>query len=190
MHRYPFRCRRSVSVSTISTTRASRPWPYWRIRSCSQVLLLDHRPERAGRDPIGGARLGGGADVFGTPGTAELQSLATLEAMSAGKPVIAADAMALPHLITEGHNGYLYTPGHTRELTDHIARLLSQPAQRRRMGLASRTMADQHAISHTLDTFETRYAKVRSARSTRRRPPATVSQVAAATPDELINSAA
>ncbi len=152
-----------------------------------------------------------GADVFCMPGTAELQSLATLEAMSAGKPVIAADAMALPHLVTEGHNGYLYTPGHTRELTDHIARLLSQPALRRWMGLASRTMADQHAISHTLDTFESRYAELRSARSTRRHPPAISSQptaaglgtktpatpnthgksqVATSTPDELINSAA
>lgn len=39
------------------------------------------------------------AAVFCMPGTAELQSLATLEAMASGTPVVAADAMALPHLV-------------------------------------------------------------------------------------------
>jgi len=54
------------------------------------------------------------------------------------------------------------------------------------MGLASRTMADQHAISHTLDLRDSlRRTAIRP-----QHPPATFSQVAAATPDELINSAA
>jgi glycosyltransferase involved in cell wall biosynthesis len=44
------------------------------------------------------------------PGTAELQSLAMLDAMAAGRPVIAADAMAFAHLIRNGENGYLYRP--------------------------------------------------------------------------------
>ena len=39
------------------------------------------------------------ADVFAMPGVAELQSIATLEAMASGLPVVAADAMALPHLV-------------------------------------------------------------------------------------------
>jgi len=47
------------------------------------------------------------AAVFVMPGVAELQSLATLEAMAAGTPVIAADAMALPHLVRPGRNGGL-----------------------------------------------------------------------------------
>ena len=51
-----------------------------------------------------------GADVFCMPGVAELQSLVTLESMAAGLPVVAADAMALPHLVRPGRNGRLYPP--------------------------------------------------------------------------------
>ena len=54
------------------------------------------------------------AAVFCMPGIAELQSLVTLEAMASGTPVIAADAMALPHLVRPGRNGWLYRPGDVR----------------------------------------------------------------------------
>ena len=46
------------------------------------------------------------ADVFCQPGTAELQSLVSLEAMSASTPVVLANALALPHLVEDGVNGY------------------------------------------------------------------------------------
>lgn len=113
------------------------------------------------------------ADVFCMPGTAELQSLATLEAMSAGKPVVAADAMALPHLVDEGRNGYLYPPGNTDTLTSRLATLLSQPALRRRLGRTSRTMAQQHAVDLTLDTFEARYTELGSRHQAGQNPHAT-----------------
>jgi phosphatidylinositol alpha 1,6-mannosyltransferase len=94
------------------------------------------------------------SSVFCMPGTAELQSLATLEAMAAGMPIIAADAMALPHLVIPRHNGYLYTPGDTTALTRHLTELLTDPAQRRRMGHLSRTMVADHSLNATLDSFE------------------------------------
>lgn len=94
------------------------------------------------------------AAVFCMPGVAELQSLATLEAMAAGTPVIAADAMALPHLVRPGRNGWLYTPGDVPELTTRLAALLSDAALRRRMGAVSREIVAEHAIGATLDRFE------------------------------------
>ncbi|MBT2506539.1 glycosyltransferase [Streptomyces sp. ISL-98] len=51
------------------------------------------------------------ADLFCMPGIAELQSLATMEAMAAGNPVVAADAMALPHLVKPNNTGRLYPLG-------------------------------------------------------------------------------
>ncbi|MBK0296611.1 glycosyltransferase, partial [Bacillus sp. S34] len=39
------------------------------------------------------------ATVFAMPSTAELQSISSLEGMASGLPVVAADSMALPHLI-------------------------------------------------------------------------------------------
>ncbi|QQM46402.1 glycosyltransferase [Streptomyces liliifuscus] len=96
-------------------------------------------------------------DIFCMPGTAELQSLATLEAMAAGKPVVAADAMALPHLVHPGRNGYLFPPGDVRALADRLMELLDDPAARRRMGEAGREIVTEHDIHRTLATFEALY---------------------------------
>lgn len=102
------------------------------------------------------------ADIFCIPGTAELQSLATLEAMAAGLPVVAADAMALPHLVHPGQNGYLFPPGETDVLARHLTNLVVHPALRRRMGGASLALAQTHALSGTLDAFEQIYTRVAS----------------------------
>jgi len=100
------------------------------------------------------------AAVFCMPGIAELQSLVTLEAMASATPVIAAHAMALPHLVRPGRNGWLYRPGDISELTAQLTTLLSDPALRRRMGAASRELVGEHAISATIDRFEGIYRAV------------------------------
>ncbi|WP_164201234.1 glycosyltransferase [[Micrococcus luteus] ATCC 49442] len=98
------------------------------------------------------------ADLFCMPGTAELQSLVTLEAMSASTPVLLADAMALPHLVRDGENGYLFTPNDSDDLAAKITRILQLPAsERAAMGQASRRMVEPHSIQGTLQTFEDLY---------------------------------
>ncbi len=99
-------------------------------------------------------------DVFVMPGTAELQSLATLEAMAAGRPVVAADAMALPHLVHHGENGYLYAPGSASGLAGHLSRLLGDPALCVDLGRESRRIAQQHSLGATVALFTTGYAEV------------------------------
>ncbi|MFD1148902.1 glycosyltransferase [Saccharothrix hoggarensis] len=99
------------------------------------------------------------ADVFCMPGIAELQSLATMEAMAAGKPVVVADAMALPHLCRPGRNGWLFTPGDVRGLADRLHAVTADPAVTARMGAASSELIAAHAIDTTLDTFESLYAR-------------------------------
>jgi glycosyltransferase involved in cell wall biosynthesis len=98
------------------------------------------------------------ADVFCMPGTAELQSLVTLEAMSASTPVLLANAMALPHLVRDGENGYLFTPNDSNELAAKITELVKLPEdQLRAMGKVSREMVEPHSINSTLQTFEDLY---------------------------------
>jgi glycosyltransferase involved in cell wall biosynthesis len=94
------------------------------------------------------------ADVFCMPGTAELQSLATMEAMAAGLPVIAADAMALPHLVRPGVNGLLYPPGDVEQVAAAIALLAADPVTRADMGRAGRQAIAGHNLGKTLDAFE------------------------------------
>lgn len=96
--------------------------------------------------------------VFCMPGIAELQSLVTLEAMAAGKPVVCADAMALPHLCHPGQNGWLYEPGDVGELTLRLSTLLGDKQMRARFGQQSQQIAGQHSMAHTLDRFEEIYS--------------------------------
>jgi glycosyltransferase involved in cell wall biosynthesis len=100
------------------------------------------------------------ADVFAMPGVAELQSIATLEAMATGLPVVAADAMALPHLVRPGENGYLFTPGDARQLARHLTGLLGSPGLRAAMGAASRAIAVTHDHQASLSRFEAIYQEV------------------------------
>lgn len=94
------------------------------------------------------------------PSPVELQSIATLEAMASGLPVAAADAMALPELVKDGENGFLFPPGDPEALADRIATLLSAPECAARMGRASRTRAESHRIDLTLTAFESLYQSV------------------------------
>jgi len=100
------------------------------------------------------------ADVFCMPGTAELQSIATMEAMAAGLPVIAANAMALPHLVHHGVNGYLYPPGDPAALAAALRELDTDPTTRAAMGTASKRIVARHDLTDTLDAFEDLYLLV------------------------------
>jgi glycosyltransferase involved in cell wall biosynthesis len=98
------------------------------------------------------------ATVFAMPSVAELQSIASLEAMASGLPIVVADAMALPHLVDEGVNGYLFRPGDSRDLADKLTRVLTASdddylAMRR----ASLEVIEGHDIQRTVSVFESLY---------------------------------
>jgi glycosyltransferase involved in cell wall biosynthesis len=98
------------------------------------------------------------ASVFAMPSRAELQSIATMEAMASGLPVVAADAMALPHLVQDGANGYLFQPGDIDGFAERLTRVLTAaPEERERMQRASLAGVEIHDIERTLDTFEALY---------------------------------
>lgn len=100
------------------------------------------------------------ADVFAIPGIAELQSIATLEALACGLPVVAANAVALPHLVSPGDNGFLVEPGDVAGLAEKLGRILSCEDSRRRMGEVSRSIAVSHGHERTLSRFEEIYRSV------------------------------
>ncbi|WP_423917386.1 glycosyltransferase [Frigoribacterium sp. 2-23] len=96
--------------------------------------------------------------VFSMPSIAELQSIASLEAMASGLPIVVADAMALPHLVDEGENGYLFRPGDSDDLAAKLTRVFTMSddeylAMRR----ASLRMIELHDIERTLSVFESLY---------------------------------
>lgn len=98
------------------------------------------------------------SSVFAMPSRAELQSIATMEALASGLPVVAADAMALPHLVHPGVNGYLYQPGDIDEFAGHLRAILTADDDeilRLRKGALHTVVA--HDIQRTLDIFEALY---------------------------------
>jgi glycosyltransferase involved in cell wall biosynthesis len=98
------------------------------------------------------------ASVFAIASVAELQSIATMEAMASGLPVVAANAVALPHLVHDGENGYLFEPGDVDELTARLTDVFrATPEERLRMQKASLEGVKVHDINRTLDTFEALY---------------------------------
>ena len=113
-------------------------------------------------------------DVFANAGTAELQSLVTLEAMATGKPVVAVDAGALPHLARQGENGWRYPHGDVGALADRLTRVLGDPDAAAGLGAASLRIAGEHSMEVTLDTYEelyrTRVRPVVPVRAFRRAP--------------------
>ncbi|GAB3283312.1 glycosyltransferase [Parasphingorhabdus pacifica] len=100
------------------------------------------------------------ADLFCMPSIAELQSLATMEAMSAGTPVVLANAMALPHLVEQGRNGYLYPARDVHALAAAIDEVVSDRATIDEMGSASDRVVSKHDIDVVLGHFESIYRHV------------------------------
>lgn len=63
-------------------------------------------------------------DVFATASTFETQGLALLEAMACGKPVVGANAMAIPEAVHDGKNGFLFRPFDERDCAEKIEKAL------------------------------------------------------------------
>jgi 1,2-diacylglycerol 3-alpha-glucosyltransferase len=88
---------------------------------------------------------------FVIAGTAETQSIATMEAMASGLPVLAADAVALPELVHTGKNGFLFKLDDAGELTDYLTRIFTDERLHERMSLKSTEIIKQHDITNTID---------------------------------------
>lgn len=93
------------------------------------------------------------ADLFVIASIAELQSLATMEAMASGLPVVAAKVMALPELVHNGKNGYLFNEADTKTLGEKIIKILKNPALKKKMSKNSLSIIKNHNIEKTLKKY-------------------------------------
>ena len=100
------------------------------------------------------------ADVFAMPSEVELQSIATLEAMATGRPVLAANARALPELVRDGVNGYLFRPGDADDAARAMVRLADERWRWPAMGAASLAIARSHALPRTIASYEALYRRL------------------------------
>ena len=83
------------------------------------------------------------ADLFVTASTWEGMPNTVLEGMACGLPVVATRASGLDQLVQDGVNGYLVDINEPAALANHLAALIDNPYERRRMGKESRKIAEQ-----------------------------------------------
>jgi glycosyltransferase involved in cell wall biosynthesis len=86
------------------------------------------------------------ADIFVFPtiwGT-EGFGMVAAEAMACGVPVVASRIAAIPEVVLDGETGLLVEPGDPVDLASKLRLLLSDPEQRRRLGIAGTTHAQQY----------------------------------------------
>lgn len=99
-------------------------------------------------------------DAFIMPSAAELQSIATLEAMSCALPILAANARALPELVQHDLNGMLFNPHNPASLAATIERFLQTRQRWQWMGQASLERVQPHQIHTTIQRYVEWYESV------------------------------
>jgi len=125
--------------------RASRYWA--RLQELAAELALGPRLQFPGdvRPPLKDD-LVAASDVVAHPSLAESFGLAVLEAMAAGKAVVAGATDGPRLLIEDGRDGVLVPPGDVDALVEALAALLEEPERRARLGEAARRRAAAFSV--------------------------------------------
>lgn len=99
------------------------------------------------------------SDFFAMSSVKEGLPMALLEAMAAGKPVVATEVGGIPEVIREAETGFLVPPGRPELLAAAIIRVISNRESARRMGGRAREMVRSRftlriMIQKTLSVYE------------------------------------
>lgn len=94
------------------------------------------------------------ADVFAISSPAELQSIVTLEALASGLPVVATNVAALPEIVHDHENGFLFAYRDFEGMATCIVQILKNPGLRDSFGKASLEIIKQHCDKNSYSQFE------------------------------------
>ena len=100
------------------------------------------------------------AEVFVMPSLWEGLPMALLEAMLAGKAIVASAIAGIPEAIVGGHEGLLVPPANAAALADALRLLIVDPARRTVLGQAAAERAKRDfTVTVMADRYEALYAK-------------------------------
>jgi glycosyltransferase involved in cell wall biosynthesis len=101
------------------------------------------------------------ADVVIVTSESESFGLPLVEAMRAGKPVVATDVGGIPELVAHGVNGLIVPRADTTAMVTAILTLLEHPERAREMGAAGREIALQRFdVRDSMRSLESLYAEI------------------------------
>lgn len=110
------------------------------------------------------------ASVVALPSLAESFGFVLVEAMSAGKPVVASTTGGIPEVVTDGETGLLVPQADAKRLAEAICEILQNPEQARTMGEAGRRRARHFTFDRMMRGYETVYEHTSLTRNSGRRP--------------------
>lgn len=90
----------------------------------------------------------------------ETMPMAVIEAMAAGKPVVATRVGGVPELVKDGDSGYTVAPGDVEGLARHIVELLRNAALRQRLGQRARELARRFRLESVAAQYRELYYAV------------------------------
>jgi glycosyltransferase involved in cell wall biosynthesis len=104
------------------------------------------------------------SDIAVLPSLKEAAGGAVLEAMAAGKPVVASRVGGIPESVVDGTTGFLVPPGDSEALSRSIIRLLDDPPLRQQFGKAGRERVEaKFSIEGMVQQYEALYQELLSA---------------------------
>jgi glycosyltransferase involved in cell wall biosynthesis len=99
-------------------------------------------------------------DIFALSSEFEGLSIAVIEALALGKPVVVTKVGGLPEVVRDGVEGFVVPPGDHRALAERIVQLLRDPTLRARMGAAGRVRAEAFDIRRSVSRMESVYEEL------------------------------
>ncbi|MCW5970268.1 MAG: glycosyltransferase family 4 protein [Blastocatellales bacterium] len=99
------------------------------------------------------------SDVVVMPSLAESFGFAALEAMSLGRPVVAAATGGIPEVVTDEKTGLLVRPKDAAALGEGVVRVLEDSGLRRRLGEAGRGSASVFTFERMMRGYEDVYER-------------------------------
>jgi glycosyltransferase involved in cell wall biosynthesis len=97
-------------------------------------------------------------DAFVLPSGNEGTPVSAIEALAAGRPVVATRVGGVPDVVREGVDGYLVEAGDVEALADALARLAADPKLREQMGAAGRErVLPRYAVERLIDDIDRLY---------------------------------
>jgi glycosyltransferase involved in cell wall biosynthesis len=137
-----------------------------------EASYLEHLEERARHLGISGRvrflgfvpdwvllREMGNAGILAHPSRVEIAPLSVMQAMAAGRPVVATNVGGTPYLVEDGKTGFLVPPGDAPKLASRLRSLLEDTELRAEFAAAARRQAErrfriERAVEDTLSVYE------------------------------------
>ena len=99
-------------------------------------------------------------DILVLPSLNEGMGRVLVEAMAAGRPVVASNVGGIPDLVEHEKSGLLVPPGDEKALAAGIKQLIADPPTAKLMGLRGKALSDQFSVESMVEKIDNLYREL------------------------------